>query len=222
MSQHFLLSTSARTLSLAKVMRMTDVEAETLFASIRWPDTKGEPVCPHCGCFKPYTDRRPSGSLRFRCRDCEGSYSLTSGTLFAFHKLPLRTYLAADCDPLQRGQGQECVGVSRDLGRPIQDRFRPRSQNPRSHRLGNEGRARRRRGQGCRSRWRLFRRLCEACQSCREPPRSEVGSQSKWQTASGCRHPRTRRPQPNAGVQERASINHIHSNARQQGNRVDG
>jgi transposase-like protein len=115
MSQHFLLSSSARTLSLAQVLRMSDTEAETLFASLRWPDTKGEPVCPGCGCLKPYTDRRPSGSLRFRCRDCEASYSLTSGTLFAFHKLPLRTYLAAIAISVNEVKGKNALALSRDL-----------------------------------------------------------------------------------------------------------
>jgi transposase-like protein len=115
MSQHFLLSASARTLSLVQVLRMSDTEAETLFASIRWPDTKGEPVCPHCGCFKPYTDRRPSGSLRFRCLDCKDCYSLTSGTLFAFHKLPLRTYLAAVAISVNEVKGKNALALSRDI-----------------------------------------------------------------------------------------------------------
>lgn len=115
MSQHFLLSASARTLSLSQVLRMSDADAETLFASIRWSDTKGEPVCPHCGCLRPYQDRRPSGSLRFRCRDCKDSYSLTSGTLFAFHKLPLRTYLAAIAISVNEVKGKNALALSRDI-----------------------------------------------------------------------------------------------------------
>src|SRR5271156_7057210 len=115
MPQHFLLSSSARPLSLAPVMRMSDTEAETLFPSILGPDPKAEPVCPHCGCFNPYTDRRPSGSLRFRCRDCKDSYSLTSGTLFAFHKLPLRTYLAAIAIHCGEVKGKNALALSRDL-----------------------------------------------------------------------------------------------------------
>jgi hypothetical protein len=39
MSQHFLLSARARTLSLASVIGMTDEEAETTFAGLRWHDT---------------------------------------------------------------------------------------------------------------------------------------------------------------------------------------
>jgi transposase-like zinc ribbon protein len=50
MSQHFLLSPAARSLSLAKVARMSAEEAHNAFRLIRWADTKGEPVCPRCQC----------------------------------------------------------------------------------------------------------------------------------------------------------------------------
>jgi hypothetical protein len=39
-SQHFLLSAAARTLSLAKIMRMSDEEAHATFKRIRWALTK--------------------------------------------------------------------------------------------------------------------------------------------------------------------------------------
>jgi len=42
MSQHFLLSSAARTLSLAKVARMSDEEAFDAFRMIRWSDNEGE------------------------------------------------------------------------------------------------------------------------------------------------------------------------------------
>ena len=115
MAQHFLLSAAARSLSLAKIMRMSDADAETLFANIRWADTKGEPVCPHCGVLEIYKDRRAGGSLRFRCKGCKGSFSLTSGTLFAFHKLPLRTYLAAIAIYCNEVKGKSMLALSRDL-----------------------------------------------------------------------------------------------------------
>jgi hypothetical protein len=38
MSQHFLLSRPAKTLSLAQVFRMTDTEAEAMFRKVRWRD----------------------------------------------------------------------------------------------------------------------------------------------------------------------------------------
>ena len=45
MAQHFLLSAAARSLSLAKVMRLTDDQAFDLFRSIRWSETDGDAVC---------------------------------------------------------------------------------------------------------------------------------------------------------------------------------
>jgi hypothetical protein len=50
MSQHFLLSKTARSLSLARVARLSDDEARKVFQNIRWASTNGEPVCPRCGC----------------------------------------------------------------------------------------------------------------------------------------------------------------------------
>lgn len=60
MSQHFLLSAKARTLSLASVLRMSDEEAETAFIAIRWADNGGAALCPHCECTKVYECRRPN------------------------------------------------------------------------------------------------------------------------------------------------------------------
>ncbi len=114
--QHFLLSAAARTLSLATVLRLSDQEAETVFAAIRWPDTNGRPVCPACSCDAVYDCRRPSGPPRWRCKMCRKDFSLTSGTLFAFHKLPLRMYLAAVVIFINEVKGKSTLALSRDLG----------------------------------------------------------------------------------------------------------
>ena len=53
--QHFLLSTGARTLSLAKVLRMSEGAAWEAFKALRWSATGGDPVCPKCGCVAVYT-----------------------------------------------------------------------------------------------------------------------------------------------------------------------
>jgi transposase-like protein len=113
MSQHFLLSAKARTLSLSAVLRMTDQEAETFFRKLRWKS--GEAHCPHCGCLTVYECRRPNGSLRFRCKACRKDFSVTSGTLFAFHKLPLRTYLAAIAIFCNEVKGKSALALPRDL-----------------------------------------------------------------------------------------------------------
>jgi transposase-like protein len=116
MAQHFLLSAAARTLSLGRVLRMTQSEAEAVFAAIRWADTGGRPVCPHCGCDRVYDCRRPTGVPRWRCKACRKDFSLTSGTLFAFHKLPLVMYLAAITILVNEVKGKSALALSRDLG----------------------------------------------------------------------------------------------------------
>jgi len=116
MSQHFLLSARARTLSLVQVMRMTDAEAEAEFRKLRWPQTDGEPVCVHCGSLSVFEARRPSGLLRWRCKDCGKDFTITSNTLFAAHKLPLRIYLAAVAVFTNEVKGKSMLALSRDLG----------------------------------------------------------------------------------------------------------
>jgi transposase-like protein len=116
MPQHFLLSKAAKTLSLASVFRMSDAEAEATFRAVRWPDTNGTAVCPHCGSLDAYEARRPSGNLRFRCSACAKDFSITSGTLFASHKLPLRGYLAAIAIFCNEVKGKSMLALSRDLG----------------------------------------------------------------------------------------------------------
>src|SRR6202046_5486068 len=113
MSSHFLLQAKARTLSLSAVLRMSDQEAETVFRNVRWTD--GRAICPHCECETVYECRRPSGALRFRCKACRKDFSITSGTIFAFHKMPLRTYLAAIAIFCNEVKGKSALALSRDL-----------------------------------------------------------------------------------------------------------
>ena len=116
MAEHFLLSRRAKTLSLASVLRMSDEDAEATFRMVRWPETDGAPVCPHCGGVDAYDCRRPTGAPRFRCRACRKDFSITSGTLFASHKLPLRGYLAAIAIFCNEVKGKSALAMSRDLG----------------------------------------------------------------------------------------------------------
>lgn len=113
--QHFLLTAAARSLSLAKVLGMTEPAAEAMFAAIRWAETKGRPVCPRCGCPTCYDCRRPTGAPRWRCKACRADFSLTSGTLFAFRKLPIRGYLAAIVIFVNEVKGKSALALSRDL-----------------------------------------------------------------------------------------------------------
>ena len=115
MAQHFLLSAAARSLSPAKVMRMSDRGAENVFLRLRWPQTDGKPVCPHCGCQICYDCRRSDTQPRWRCKACRADFSVTSGTLFAWHKLPLKTYLMAIAVFCNEVKGKSMLAFCRDL-----------------------------------------------------------------------------------------------------------
>jgi transposase-like protein len=69
---------------------MSDKEAEKVFVRLRWQDNSGDAYCPHCGCLTVYSCPRPNGAPRWRCKACRKDFSVTSGTLFASHKMPLR------------------------------------------------------------------------------------------------------------------------------------
>jgi transposase-like protein len=114
--QHFLLSSKAKTLRLSDVLRMTDAEAEAAFRKVRWHQTGGDPICPHCGGLDAYLNPRANGSTRFRCKACTKDFTVTSGTLFASHKKPLRDYLAAIAIFVNEVKGKSALALSRDLG----------------------------------------------------------------------------------------------------------
>ncbi len=96
-------------------MRMSGSGVENVFLRLRWPETDGRPVCPDCGCSICYACRRPEGQLRWRCKACRGDFSITSGTLFAWHKLPLRTYLLAVAGFCNEVKGKSMLAFSREL-----------------------------------------------------------------------------------------------------------
>jgi transposase-like protein len=123
MSQHFLLSRAAKTLTLAQVMRLSAQEAETMFARIRWSATDGKPVCPHCTSQALYEARRPNGQQRWRCKACCKDFTLTSGTLFSSRKMPVQTYLAAIAIFCNEVKGKAALALSRDLGTSYKTAF---------------------------------------------------------------------------------------------------
>jgi transposase-like protein len=112
MAQHFLLSSKSRTLSLAKVMRLSDEEAYQAFKDIRWAENGGEPFCPRCGCVEVYEYK----SRRiFKCKGCESQFSITTGTIFASRKLAIRDLLAAVAIFVNGAKGISALQLSRDL-----------------------------------------------------------------------------------------------------------
>jgi transposase-like protein len=112
MTQHFLLSAAARTLSLKQVFSMGEDRAYETFKLMRWPETDGEAVCPRCGCVETYdiATRR-----RFKCVACYHQFSVTSGTIFASRKLSFTDLLAAIAIFVNGAKGVAALQLSRDL-----------------------------------------------------------------------------------------------------------
>lgn len=112
MAQHFLHSPAAKTLSLTAVLRLSDEEARTILAKIRWSETDGDPVCPECGGVEHYNLKsRPV----WKCKACNKQFSLTSGTIFHSRKLAVRDILAAIAIFVNGAKGFSALQLSRDL-----------------------------------------------------------------------------------------------------------
>lgn len=113
MSQHFLLSAKSRILSVLRVMQMSDAEAFEVFKSLRW-GSDDKIACPCCGVINQHYFQRTRKT--WRCKDCGHTFSVTSGTIFAFHKLSLKVYLAAIALYSNAVKGVSALQMSRDLG----------------------------------------------------------------------------------------------------------
>jgi transposase-like protein len=96
MASHFLLSARARTLSLA----------------IRFANNGGAAFCPRCECTAVYTYQT---RRLWKCKACSCQFSVTSGTIFASCKLPIRDYLAAIAIFVNAAKGISALQLGRDL-----------------------------------------------------------------------------------------------------------
>jgi transposase-like protein len=111
-SQHFLLSAQARTLDLKRVARMSEEEGWEAFVKIRFAENDGRPFCPRCACSALYTIKT---RRKWLCKACNFQFSVTSGTLFASHKLAFRDILFAIALWANGAKGISALQLARDL-----------------------------------------------------------------------------------------------------------
>lgn len=92
---------------------MTDEEAYDAFVAIRFAERDGEPFCVWCGCAALYriTTRR-----KWKCQSCLRQFSVTSRTIFASRKLPIRDILCAIILFANGAKGMSALQLGRDLG----------------------------------------------------------------------------------------------------------
>ncbi len=93
-------------------MRLSEDEAYATFKAIRWADNDGEPFCPRCGCVAVYEYR---ARRIYKCKGCERQFSITTATIFASRKLPIRDLLAAIAIFVNGAKGISALQLSRDL-----------------------------------------------------------------------------------------------------------
>lgn len=93
-------------------MRMPDDEAHARFEAIRFADNGGAAFCPRCQCTAVYTY---AARRIWKCKACGRQFSVTSRTIFASHKLPIRDYLAAICIFVNAVKGLSALQLGRDL-----------------------------------------------------------------------------------------------------------
>ena len=91
---------------------MSDDQAFDAFKAIRWADNGGEPFCPKCGCVAVWTFR---ARRLFKCKGCEGQFTITSGSIFASRKMALRDILAAIAIFVNGAKGHSALQLSSDL-----------------------------------------------------------------------------------------------------------
>lgn len=91
MPQHFIKSAKLRDLTLFDVASFTEEDAFWFFVESRW-GSRSIIACPHCGVIDKHYFR---GAVRkqWRCKHCDGYFSVTRGTPFEDRKLPFKKLL---------------------------------------------------------------------------------------------------------------------------------
>src|SRR5258708_3969210 len=112
MIKQMLSLAEARMLTPEAIVNMTNEEANNTFKKLRWPDTDGKPVCPRCHSTEVYTLKT---RCIFKCKACTKHFSMTSETIFASRKMPVRDYLLALAIFCSNAKGQNALHLSRSL-----------------------------------------------------------------------------------------------------------
>ena len=107
---------------------MSEEEAYAALVALRFPETDGEPFCERCDCATVYKITRKSPSrgrsadappkLRpiFKCKACHYQFSVTSGTIFASHKMEFRDILLAIAEFANGAKGVSALQLRRQIG----------------------------------------------------------------------------------------------------------
>lgn len=107
----FHLSKEAVDFGSEDLERLTDLGAVRFVAKLLWGSYTEMP-CPHCGTIDEHYWRRKE--LRWKCRGCGKTFSVTSGTVFADRKLPLKKILKIVFAWANGASGKPALQLRRD------------------------------------------------------------------------------------------------------------
>jgi transposase-like protein len=96
-----------------EIDNLDEVGAINYFAFLRW-GIKDRQVCPACGVQDKHYWRRKR--RHWRCKHCTREFSVTSGTVFQDHKLPLKTILKALFRYSMVAKGSAALELRREFG----------------------------------------------------------------------------------------------------------
>lgn len=94
------------------MLLVDDEEIFTFFCQLRWPKERGVPTCPKCSSQALYNI--PSRK-QWRCKNCDKTFSLTSGTWIHSIKLPLRKIFKATIYYVNAAKGILALQQSQNL-----------------------------------------------------------------------------------------------------------
>ena len=113
MSTHFWLKSEAIPITLEALARLSDGEAWLLLAKMRWGNS-ARPTCPDRGVIdKHYCIRT---RRQWRCKHCFTTFSFTTGTPFADHKIGFRKLLLAIFAFVINQKGLAALALRRIIG----------------------------------------------------------------------------------------------------------
>ena len=90
--------------------KATESDFHQVLATIRWVDNA---ICPYCNGTESYKRSRSHG---YKCRDCNSSFTATTGTLFHATKVPLRKWFTAIHLITKAAKGISSLQLARTIG----------------------------------------------------------------------------------------------------------
>ncbi|RBA25494.1 IS1595 family transposase [Herminiimonas fonticola] len=120
MAQHFLLSAASRDLCAYDIAGWSEEDAFWFFVEQRWGNRNTQ-TCPSCGVVDAHYFR--SKRLQWRCRHCDRSFSVTSGTPFDSRKMPFRKMMLGISLYLSGAKGKSAIQLAREINVNVKTAF---------------------------------------------------------------------------------------------------